>query len=254
MQKIIIGNWKMHKTIREAASYIAELAPLVDRCDSKVMLAVPATVLSAATAQALKTTVLVGAQNIDFHSEGPYTGEVSAEMVKDAGAKFVIVGHSERRRLFHESSELVNLKAKAAFAAGLQVVLCVGETYEERQSNALEQVLSRQLSASLAGFSKQQMSSLVLAYEPVWAIGTGLSATPGDALAAHRLCRRFISENWGDETAACTPIAYGGSVSPGNARDLLDVQGVDGLLVGGASLAVDSFSKIIFSQQALNFS
>lgn len=254
MQKVIVANWKMYKTNEETLQFITELVPLVKNSAARIMLAVPSTALWNAAKCALKTNICIGAQNVYYHSEGAFTGEISAQMVKEAGAKFVIVGHSERRKLFHESSEMVNLKAKAALSNGLQVLVCIGETYEERLANAVEATLKTQLLDSLAGISQQQMAAVMLAYEPVWAIGTGLAATPKDAFAAHQFCRQLIAKEWGSSTAAGMPILYGGSVKADNARELLETKEVDGLLVGGASLSVDSFNKIIFSQQALNFS
>lgn len=254
MRKMIVANWKMHKTIEEALHFTAELEPLIRSCDSKIMLAVPFTALWNVASQAQNSNLLIGAQNIDFHAEGAFTGEISPKMARDAGAQFVIVGHSERRKLFHETSEIVNLKVKAALTAKLQVLVCIGETYEERAANAVEETLRAQLLASLAGLTEEQLSSVAIAYEPVWAIGTGLAATPKDAILAHRFCRQLLAQEWGQASAAKVPILYGGSVKAENARELLETPEVDGLLVGGASLSVDSFSKIIFSQQALKFS
>lgn len=249
MQKHIVANWKMYKTIEETQQFIAGLEPAAAVCRAKVMLAVPSTALWNAAKQASGTPIFIGAQNIDFHAEGAFTGEISARMVKDAGAQFVIVGHSERRKFFHENSEIVNLKAKAALAIGLCALVCIGETYEERAASAVEETLRNQLLESLSGISANQLTSVILAYEPIWAIGTGLAATPQDVYGSHLLCRQVIADNWGPDAAAKLPILYGGSVKSDNARELLETPEVDGLLVGGASLSVDSFSKIILSQQ-----
>lgn len=254
MKKVIVANWKMHKTIEETLDFITDLEPLVKNCESKILLAVPSTAIWNAANHVNDSNIMIGAQNIDFHSEGAFTGEISAKMVKDAGAKFVIVGHSERRKLFHESSEIVNLKVKAALSAGIQAILCVGETYEERMANAVENVLKAQLIKSLEGITRVQLQSMMISYEPIWAIGTGLAATPKDVFLAHRFCRQLIEDQWGQEAALETPLLYGGSVKADNARELLDTPEIDGLLVGGASLSVDSFCKIIFSQQAVNLS
>lgn len=254
MQKVVVANWKMHKTIDEALQFIVTLAPLVKNCDAKILLAVPFTALSHAAKQAKGTNILIGAQNIDFHSRGAYTGEVSARMIKDAGAEFVIVGHSERRQLFHESSKIVNLKVKAALAEEIQPLVCIGETLEQRQANEVEKTLKLQLFESLAGINAEQMDSILLAYEPVWAIGTNLAASSKDVLFAHQLCRNLVAESWGTSTAEKLPILYGGSVKADNSRELLETPEVDGVLVGGASLSVESFSKIVLSQQALNYS
>lgn len=254
MQKHIVANWKMYKTIEETQQFIAGLEPTVATCEAKVMLAVPSTAIWNAAKQALSTRIYIGAQNIDFHAEGAFTGEISARMVKDAGAQFVIVGHSERRKYFHESSEIVNLKAKAALSVGLCALVCIGETYDERAANTVEETLKNQLMESMSGISIDQLASVILAYEPIWAIGTGLAATPRDVSNVHLFCRQVIADNWSRDAAAKLPILYGGSVKTDNARELLETPEVDGLLVGGASLSVDSFSKIILSQQALNFS
>lgn len=254
MQKHIVANWKMYKTIEEAQQFIVGLEPALAVCEAKVMLAVPSTALWNASKQAVGLLLYIGAQNIDFHVEGAFTGEISAGMVKDAGAQFVIVGHSERRKFFHESSEIVNLKAKAALSAGLRALVCIGETHEERCANAVEATLKSQLLGSLSTLSIDQLASVILAYEPIWAIGTGVAATSKDVYSTHLLCRQIIAGHWGSDAAAKLPILYGGSVKPENARELLETPEVDGLLVGSASLSVDSFSKILLSQQVLNFS
>jgi triosephosphate isomerase len=173
-------------------------------------------------------------------------------MLREAGASFVIVGHSERRRLFYESSEIVNLKLKAALSCSLQPLLCIGETQEERQSGQVDSALKIQLSLSLFGISSIQLSAIMVAYEPMWAIGTNLVPPKEDLFSAHRLCRRLIAESWSTNAADRVSILYGGSVNGDNAGELLGVQGVNGLLVGGASLSVESFGKIIRSQQTLN--
>ncbi len=254
MQKIVVANWKMHKTIVEAERFIKELLPMVQSLSSKVMLAVPFTSLAVAAKLVEGTNISVGAQNIDFHSEGPYTGEISALMVKDAGAKFVILGHSERRRLFHESSEDVNLKVEAALEHKLQPLVCMGESYEQRKANEVESTLTSQFHSSLASIDFDHMKSVMIAYEPIWAIGTGFTASSEDILHVHSFFRKLIAERWGIPAMKMVPILYGGSVRADNARELLEIQDVDGVLAGGASLSVDSFSKIIFSQHALNLS
>ncbi|MBA3604331.1 MAG: triose-phosphate isomerase [Parachlamydiaceae bacterium] len=254
MQKIVVANWKMYKTISEAERFIEELLPLVESLSGKVMLAVPFTALAIAAKLVEGTNITVGAQNIDFHTEGPYTGEISALMVKDAGAKFVILGHSERRRFFHESSEVVNLKVKAALEHRLQPLVCMGETSEQRQANEVESTLESQFHLSLECVDTGHIASIMIAYEPIWAIGTGLTASLEDTLHVHGFFRKLIAERWGVSALKKVPILYGGSVRADNARELLEIQDVNGVLVGGASLSVDSFSKIIFSQHALNLS
>lgn len=252
MHKVIVANWKMYKTIVEAEYFIEELAPLVKNVKGKVMLAVPFTALSAAARAAEGTNIIIGAQNIDYHDEGPFTGEISASMAVDAGAQFVILGHSERRQLFDETSEIVNLKVKAALSKRLQPIVCIGETYEQRQANEIESTLSAQLLSSLAALESEHIASVMIAYEPIWAIGTSFAASPGDVLAVHQFCRKVVIENLNTSAGKDVPILYGGSVRVDNARELLGIHDVDGVLVGGASLSVDSFSKIIFSQHALN--
>ncbi|MGZ3632880.1 MAG: triose-phosphate isomerase [Parachlamydiaceae bacterium] len=245
MQKVVVANWKMHKTIEETTQFIEALIPLINDCDVKILLAVPFTALAHAARQVKGTNIQIGAQNIDFHSKGPYTGEISAEMIKEAGAEFVVVGHSERRRLFHESSEVVNLKVRAALAAKIQPLICVGETLEQRQEDNVEGVLKVQLATSFAGLTAEQISLSMLAYEPVWAIGTNLTAMPEDIASAHHFCRNWFAEAWGVKVGQKLPILYGGSVNGDNAQALLKIPNVDGVLVGGASLVVESFSKIV---------
>ncbi len=243
----IAGNWKMYKTIEEAVSYVETLSPLIQKSQAAVYLAVPFTAIhpTVERAKALKTAIKVGAQNMNDASEGAFTGEIAAKMVVDAGAQFVILGHSERRQLFHESDHFINKKVKRALAEELQPLLCIGETLEERESGKLEERLEEQLTSSLHEIAAESFSKLILAYEPIWAIGTGKVATPEDAQAAHQLCRSLIRKHWGDHAADLLSILYGGSVKPENARDLLIQPDVDGLLVGGASLSPKAFSQII---------
>jgi triosephosphate isomerase len=178
-------------------------------------------------------------------SEGAFTGEISASMLKEAGAKFVIIGHSERRRLFGESNEFINRKLKKAFSSGLQPILCVGETGQEREEGKAEEVIHKQLKECLAGIRKTQFKKLIISYEPVWAIGTDKVATPDEAQAAQQFCRKQIAEIADEETALKISILYGGSVKPDNVNALLAEPDIDGVLVGGASLSVETFSKIV---------
>lgn len=242
---VITANWKMYKTIEESVEYVKALAPLVKNCSAKVYLAVPFTAIRSLADQAKDTNIVIGAQNLNDASEGAFTGEIAARMLTEAGAQFVIVGHSERRRIFNESNAFINRKVKRALAGGLQAILCIGETKAEHEEGKMETVLEEQLTQCLEGISAEQMRLLILAYEPVWAIGTDLTATPEVAEKAHKFCRELIGKNWGEEAAEKIVIQYGGSVKPDNAKGLLDEPDIDGFLVGGASLNPETFSKIV---------
>jgi len=243
----IVGNWKMHKTIVEARAYVAGLSLVAYSDFLKVGVAVPFTMIAVAAEAARGSSILIGAQNVSQHSIGAYTGEISPSMVKDAGASFCIIGHSERRRLFHETNEIVNIKTKLALESGLKALVCVGETLEQRQGNTTKEILKDQILLSLKGLTAQQLKNLILAYEPIWAIGTN-PASAEQAQEAHHLCREVISKEWGNETAEALIIQYGGSVRIENAAELLKQPDIDGLLVGGASLELDTFSQIIHFQ------
>ncbi|HSW86340.1 MAG TPA: triose-phosphate isomerase [Rhabdochlamydiaceae bacterium] len=242
---MIAGNWKMYKTAPEAKAYIQELAPMVAQAKADVLLAVPFTALHAASASAHGTDILIGAQNMHDADEGAFTGEVSAHMLKDAGAKCVILGHSERRQLFQESNTFINRKLKRALQAHLLPILCIGESQQERDEGKTGQVLCKQLEECLAGLASEQIGDIVVAYEPIWAIGTGRTATPEIAQKTHAQCRDFIAGNWGKSTAARMRILYGGSVKPETIADQMAQPDIDGALVGGASLDPKSFAKIV---------
>lgn len=246
---IIAGNWKMYKTIPEAVAFIQELKPLVQNSPAKIYLAVPFTAIKSVSDVAKESNIVVGAQNMNDVSEGSFTGEISGKMLKDAGAKFVIIGHSERRRLFHETDSLINKKAKRALLEGLQAILCVGETRDQRDAGETHEVLTRQLSEGLDDIASEQIenNSIILAYEPVWAIGVGHSAGADTAEEAQAFCRKWVSEKQGEGAGQQVVILYGGSVSPENAKEFLDQPDIDGLLVGGASLSAQGFAKIINS-------
>lgn len=235
---MITGNWKMHKTIPETKKYLEELNR---RVQCPCFLAVPFTSISAASALA-SPFITIGAQNMSDRREGAYTGEISAEMLVDAGARFVLLGHSERRHLFHESNEEINRKAKRALEAGILPTICIGETREERESGQTNRVLRAQIEASLQGVD---CSRIVLAYEPVWAIGTGLTATASQAEETHSYIRGVIKDLFGEKAGSAILIQYGGSVKPENAADLMEQPNIDGLLVGGASLTPESFASIL---------
>jgi triosephosphate isomerase (TIM) len=244
-QVIIAGNWKMYKTIEESVAFIQELTPLVTGCAAKVYLAVPFTAISAAADAAKESNIVIGAQNMNDASEGAFTGEIAGKMLKDAGANFVIIGHSERRRIFHESNEFINRKIRRALAENLQVILCIGESREERDSHKTEEVLSLQIEEGLKDIKAEQLDHIVLAYEPVWAIGAVEPATTEVAEETQAFCRKFIGEKWDASAAEKLIIQYGGSVKPDNAKDFLNQSDVDGLLVGGASLSAQEFAKIV---------
>lgn len=237
----------MYKTIAEAVEFVETLAPLISKSQARVYLAVPFTAIAPTVekVKALNAPIVIGAQNMNDASEGAFTGEIAGRMLREAGAHFVIIGHSERRHFFHESNEMINRKVKRAFADGLQPILCIGETLEEREQGNTEAVLEKQIQESLQGIKASELHNLIIAYEPVWAIGTGKVAHPEDAEASHRFCRKIIAQIWDSTIADQMMIQYGGSVKPDNAKDLLAVSNIDGLLVGGASLSPQSFSQII---------
>ena len=243
---LIVANWKMFKTVQEAVFYVKQLRGLVkDASDVKVVVAPPFTALHAAAEAARNTPVGIAAQDMHWEREGAFTGEVSAAMIAEAGAEFVIVGHSERRRLFHETDETVNRKALAALGAELTPIVCIGETLEEREAGQMLAVLDRQIKRGFDGVTGEQMASLVIAYEPVWAIGTGRNATPEQAGEAHAHIRSRLRQWFGGPAADACLVIYGGSVKPDNIGDLLALPDVDGALVGGASLDVRGFYEIV---------
>lgn len=242
---VIVGNWKMYKTNQEAMEFVEELVPFIEAASSTVYLAVPYTALCLVAAQCVETKIIPGAQNMNDHKEGAFTGEISGEMLKEAGARFVILGHSERRQLFHETDAFVNSKVKMALKIGLKPILCIGETAEERERGHTVKVLTSQLKHSLEGLDEGQMDQVMLAYEPIWAIGTHQAAMPSVAEEIHFSCRQYLAKEYGSETAEKVLILYGGSVKPDNANLLLKQGNIDGFLIGSASLSVDSFGKIV---------
>jgi triosephosphate isomerase (TIM) len=243
---IIAGNWKMQKGPREAEAFFADFVERYAAHDDRTIIFFPPAIAisAAATAVQSRPDILLGVQNIHWEAAGAFTGEVSAGMAAQAGARFVLAGHSERRHVFGETDQEVGRKVAAALAAALVPVGCVGEKLDERQAGRLEEVLLRQLDAIVDAAPNDAAATLVLAYEPVWAIGTGVNATPQDAADAHAVIRRRLEERYGREAAAAVPILYGGSVKPDNAGELLAADGVDGLLVGGASLEPAGFAAI----------
>src|SRR5690242_11701929 len=242
----IAANWKMYKTVHEAFAFAKEFRALVkDVKDVEIVLAPPFTALHSVVEAARNSNIGVAAQNLHWEREGAFTGEVSAVMLKDAGAEYVIIGHSERRRLFHETDETVNRKVLAALGEHLTPIVCIGETLEEREGNQTLAVLDRQIKLGLDNVTGDQIASLVLAYEPVWAIGTGRNATPEQAGEAHAHIRSRLRQWFGANAADQCHVIYGGSVKPDNIHDLVVVPDVDGALVGGASLDVKAFTEIV---------
>jgi triosephosphate isomerase len=236
----------MFKTVHEAVAFVREFGPLAESIDgAEIILAPPFTALAATAEAARNTSVAIAAQDLYFEREGAFTGEVSAAMIKDAGATHVIIGHSERRRLFGDTDEWVNRKTRAAIAAELTPIVCIGETLAEREKGDTLAVLDRQIRAGLDGLSADQIAAGLIAYEPVWAIGTGKNATPAEADEAHRHIRARLRQWFGGTAADACRILYGGSVKPENIRDLIGLPDVDGALVGGASLEVRSFGEIV---------
>ena len=250
----VAGNWKMNTTAAVGCGLARELAAAVpaDRDAADVLIAPPFPYISDVDDELAKSAVMIGAQNCYHEPEGAFTGEVSAAMLADLDVDYVILGHSERRHVLGETDADVNRKVAAALAAGLGVILCVGETLEQREAGDTEAVLAAQLSGGLKGLTAQQFAAgpggnadLVLAYEPVWAIGTGKTATPETAQQAHAFLRAKLADGWGGELAEATRIQYGGSVKPANAADLLACPDIDGALVGGASLKAETFLPIV---------
>ena len=243
---VLAANWKMHKTVAEATAFTTAFLPLVaDVADAEIVLAPPFTALAAVAAACRDSNVAAAAQNVHWEPGGAFTGEVSLAMVRDAGASHVIVGHSERRHLFGEDDDAVNRKTRAVLAAGLTPIVCIGETLAEREADATAAVLDRQIDGGLADLSADAVGSIVVAYEPVWAIGTGRTATPGQAQEAHAHVRRRLAALAGRAAADRCRLLYGGSVKPANAADLSAQPDVDGALVGGASLDPHSFAEIV---------
>lgn len=240
---IIAGNWKMYKTIAQALSFVKTLPKFLEDTSQKVYLAAPFTSISQVAQESKGTSIVIGAQNMNDASEGAFTGEIAAKMLVDAGAKFVILGHSERRHIFQEDDAFINMKVKKALSEGLQVILCIGETLKEREGGQTRQVLQKQLQGSLQDVHPKE-GEVVVAYEPVWAIGTGQTASPEMAQETHKECRDILSEILGEELAQKTVLQYGGSVKPENVKVLMSQPDIDGVLVGGASLDPEVFAKI----------
>ena len=247
----IAANWKMYKTVLETVAFVKELRKLAkDLYDVEIVIAPPFTALRPAAEAAHASNIGIAGQNLHWEREGAFTGEVSAAMLKEAGAEYVIIGHSERRRLFGETDETVNRKLIAAVQAQLTPIVCIGETLTERDANETLAVLDRQIKRGLDGLTADQIGGLVVAYEPVWAIGTGRNATPDQAREAHAHIRGRIRQWFGGAAADHCHVIYGGSVKPDNIRELSSLEDVDGALVGGASLDIRSFLEIVSRSRA----
>lgn len=242
---IIAGNWKMNKTPSEAVELINQLKPLVKDAQAEVVVCPPFVCLAAA-AQALDgSNIALGAQNMHFEEKGAFTGEIAPNMLKELGVKYVIIGHSERRQYFAETDETVNKKVIAAFANGLTPIVCVGETLEQREQGVTEKVVEKQTREGLAGLSAEDAEKVVIAYEPVWAIGTGRTATSEQANEVISFIRGIIGDMFGKDVAQNIRIQYGGSMNAGNASELMAMPDIDGGLIGGASLKAEDFAKVV---------
>ena len=247
---VIAGNWKMNFTPSEATAFINEIKPMVEgknNCD--IIFCAPFVTIGAAMEAAKGSNIKIGAQNVHFEEKGAFTGEISAKMLKEIGVEYVIIGHSERRQYFGETDHTVNLRTKAALAAGLKVLLCLGEVKEERLAGITNEVVGMQTKLDLAGISAEELKNVIIAYEPVWAIGTGLTATPEQADETCGVIRDVVAQLYGREVAEELIIQYGGSMNDKNAAELLSKTNVDGGLIGGASLVAEKFNAIVDAAQ-----
>ena len=243
---IIAGNWKMNKDAAAGKELVEALKPLVaDIKEAEIVVCPPFTTLNAVVAAAANTNIKVGAQNVHWAENGAFTGEISAEMLVSSGVEYVIIGHSDRRQYFGETDATVNARMKAALKAGLKVIVCVGETLEEREGNKTSEVIGRQIKEGFADIAAADMANVIVAYEPVWAIGTGKTATPEMAEETHKFIRETVAAIFGGDVAGALRIQYGGSMKPENARELVAQADIDGGLIGGAALKADSFAKLI---------
>lgn len=242
---VIAGNWKMNKTATETAALLKEMAPLVKDADCEVVICAPFTSLVSALEATKGTNIAIGAENVHFEKSGAYTGEISADMLVDLGVKYVITGHSERRQYFAETDETVNLRTKAALAAGMTVIVCVGESLAQREQGVTEELVRLQTKIALGGVSEEEMKRIIIAYEPVWAIGTGRTATAEQAEEVCAAIRKVVGELYGSAVAEATTVQYGGSMNAANADELLGKTNVDGGLIGGASLKPADFAAIV---------
>lgn len=242
---VIAGNWKMNKTPAEATALINEMKPLVEGAACDVVLCVPYVDIAAAVEATKGSNIKIGAENVHFKANGAYTGEVSAEMLTACGVEYVVIGHSERRQYFGETDQTVNLRTLAALNAGLKAIVCVGETLEQRELGYTETLLKYQTKMALTNVTAEQLKNVIIAYEPVWAIGTGVTATADQADEGNGYVRAAVAEMFGAEAAENITVQYGGSMNAGNAEELLAKENVDGGLIGGASLKAEDFSIIV---------
>ena len=245
---VIAGNWKMNKTPAEAAALVEELKPLVKDAKAEVIVCVPAVDIAAAKAAAKGSKIHVGAQNVHFMENGAYTGELSAKMLLEAGAEYVIIGHSERRTYFGETDETVNLRTLAAVKAGLIPIICVGETKNQREKGYTDALVSYQTLIALTGLTPDEVKKVIIAYEPVWAIGTGLTATDEQANETIGVIRKALKDKYGKRVADAVRIQYGGSMNPKNVDGLMAQAEIDGGLIGGASLKAPDFARVVCYQ------
>ena len=244
-RKVIAGNWKMNMLPNEAINFIQELTPLVKDTKNDVVLCVPYIDLFYSLLHVQGTNIKIGAQNMHWEEKGAYTGEVSAPMLKSIGVEYVIIGHSERRQYFAETDETVNKKIKSALAHGLKPIVCVGETLEQREAGETEKIVTNQIAKAFEGIASEALEKIIVAYEPIWAIGTGKTATKEDANNTIMQIRKKLAEIYGQNEAEGVIIQYGGSVKSSNAKELFEMSDIDGGLVGGASLKAEEFSKIV---------
>ena len=242
---IIAGNWKMNKTPEEAAELVRELVPLVADAEAEVVVCPPFVCLDAVRKEAAGSNIKLGAQNVHFEKHGAYTGEISADMLLAMGVEYGIIGHSERRQYFGETDCTVNKRAKAALAAGLKPIICVGESLEEREKGVTNELVGMQTKLALQGIPAEEVDKVVIAYEPIWAIGTGKTATAAEANETIGAIRKAIAQVYGEEVASKVRIQYGGSMNPKNASELMAQSEIDGGLIGGASLKAEDFSKVV---------
>ena len=244
-RKVIAGNWKMNMLPNEAINFIQELTPLVKDTKNDVVLCVPYIDLFYSLLHVQGTNIKIGAQNMHWEEKGAYTGEVSASMLKSIGVEYVIIGHSERRQYFNETDETVNKKIKSALSHGLKPIVCVGETLEQREAGETEKIVTNQIAKAFEGIASEDLEKIIVAYEPIWAIGTGKTATKEDANNTIMQIRKKLAEIYGQNESEGVIIQYGGSVKSSNAKELFEMSDIDGGLVGGASLKAEEFSKIV---------